>query len=186
MKGHILNLPNSLSFLRILLIPFFIYYFDKGDIWIANAILVAAVLSDWFDGQTARWTNEVSDMGKILDPLADKLCLAAVAVYFMVVGDLPVWFVVFVVIRDLLIFAGAAYVKHHHQVITTSLWPGKWAVGFVSIMFFSMVWPHPFFEQYPVKEIFMYLSVVMLLVSFLQYAMRFYRIQKRQEPGLGA
>ena len=184
MKGHIINLPNSLSFLRILLIPFFIYYFDKGDIWIANTILVIAVLSDWFDGQAARWTNEVSDMGKILDPLADKLCLAAVAFYFMAIGELPVWFVVFVVTRDLLIFLGAAYVKHYHQVITTSLWPGKWAVGFVSMMFFTMIWPHAFFERYPVQEIFMYLSVFMLLVSFIQYCVRFYRIQRGAESGL--
>ena len=186
MKGHIVNLPNSLSLLRVLLIPFFIYFFDKGDIWIANTILVVAVLTDWFDGQTARWTNEVSDMGKILDPLADKLCLALVAFYFMVIGKLPVWFVVFVVARDLLIFLGAAYVKHRHKVITTSLWPGKWAVGFVSMMFFAMVWPHPFFDRYPVQEIFMYLSVFMLLISFIQYCVRFYRIQQGVETGLEA
>lgn len=184
MKGHIVNLPNFLSVLRILLIPFFIYYFERGDIWIANAILVIAVLSDWFDGQTARWTNEVSDMGKILDPFADKICLAAVAVYFMVIGELPVWFVVFAVIRDLLIFFGAAYVKHRHQLITTSLWPGKWAVGFVSMMFFSMVWPDPFFDRYPVQEFFMYLSVILLSYSFMQYLFRFLRIHRGEDAGL--
>lgn len=176
MKGHIVNLPNFLSVLRILLIPGFIHYFERGDIWIANTILVVAVLTDWFDGRAARWTNEVSDMGKILDPLADKICLASVAVYFMYRGELPVWFVAFVVTRDLLIFLGAAWVKHHYKVITTSLWPGKWAVGFVSMMFLAMVWPHPVFDRYPVQEFFMYLSVIMLFLSFLQYFMRFFRI----------
>jgi CDP-diacylglycerol--glycerol-3-phosphate 3-phosphatidyltransferase len=180
-KGHIVNLPNFLSLLRIVLIPFFIYYFDRGDTWTAIGVLVAAVLTDWFDGQTARWTHEVSDMGKILDPLADKLCLAAVALYFMYTGDLPLWFVGFVLLRDLLIFLGAAYVKYRHKVITTSLWPGKWAVGFVSMMFLAMIWPHPVFERYPVQEFFMYLSALMLLFSFVQYCLRFYRIQKGME-----
>jgi len=175
-KGHIVNLPNVLSISRIFMIPFFIYYYDRGDIWTAIGVLAAAVLSDWFDGQTARWTNDVSDMGKILDPLADKICLASVAAYFMYTGELPVWFVLFVVARDLLIFLGAAYVKYRHQMITTSLWPGKWAVGFVSMMFFAMVWPHPVFDRYPVQDFFMYLSVLMLFLSFLQYTRRFFRI----------
>ncbi|MBF0586516.1 CDP-alcohol phosphatidyltransferase family protein [Prosthecochloris sp. N3] len=181
MKGHIVNLPNILSLSRIVLIPFFIYYYDRGDIWTALGVLVVAVLTDWFDGRTARWTHEVSDMGKILDPFADKVCLATVAVYFMYIGELPVWFVVFVVLRDLLIFLGAAYVKYRHQVITTSLWPGKWAVGFVSMMFLAMIWPHPVFDRYPLQEFFMYLSVLMLFVSFVQYSLRFYRIVKGLE-----
>lgn len=181
MEGRIFNLPNSLSFLRILLIPFFLYYLDNGHLTVAIVIMMVAVLSDWFDGHAARWTNEVSEMGKILDPLADKLCLASVAVYFFFKGDLPLWFVLFAIIRDLLIFVGAAYVRFRHSVVTTSLWPGKWAVGFVSMMFIAMVWPHPFFERYAVKEIFLYLSVIMLLYSFLQYCVRFNRIHKGQD-----
>jgi CDP-diacylglycerol--glycerol-3-phosphate 3-phosphatidyltransferase len=177
-NGKIFNLPNSLSFLRILLIPWFLYYFHTGNLTVSVTLMIIAVLSDWFDGQTARWTNEVSEMGKILDPLADKLCLASVALYFLWIGQLPLWFVLFVVSRDALIFLGAAYVKFRHSVVTTSLWPGKWAVGFLSMMFIAMVVPHPFFERYAVKESFMYLSVVMLFYSFIEYCLRFYRIQK--------
>jgi CDP-diacylglycerol--glycerol-3-phosphate 3-phosphatidyltransferase len=177
-NGKIFNLPNSLSFLRILLIPWFLYYFHTGNLTVSVTLMIIAILSDWFDGQTARWTNEVSEMGKILDPLADKLCLASVALYFLWVGQLPLWFVLFVVIRDVLIFLGAAYVKFRHRVVTTSLWPGKWAVGFLSMMFIAMVVPHPFFERYALKESFMYLSVVMLFYSFVEYCLRFYRIQK--------
>jgi CDP-diacylglycerol---glycerol-3-phosphate 3-phosphatidyltransferase len=177
-QGHIINLPNFLSFLRILLIPWFIYYLHAGRTEVALVIMIIALLSDWFDGRAARWTNEVSDMGKILDPLADKLCLASVAVYFLWRGALPVWFVVFVVLRDLLIFFGAAWIRHRHNVLTTSLWPGKWAVGFVSMMFISMIWPHPLFARYPVKDFFMYLSAVMLFYSFVEYGVRFYRIRQ--------
>ncbi len=181
MEGPIFNLPNSLSLLRVILIPWFLYYFHTGNIRIAIIIMVIAVLSDWFDGQTARWTNQVSDAGKILDPLADKLCLASVAVYFLWVGQLPLWFVLFAVLRDMLIFAGAAYVRFRYAVVTTSLWPGKWAVGFVSMMFIAMVWPHPFFKLYPVKEFFLYLSTAMLFYSFVQYCVRFYRIHNGLE-----
>jgi CDP-diacylglycerol--glycerol-3-phosphate 3-phosphatidyltransferase len=180
-EGRIFNLPNSLSFLRIILIPWFLYYFHTGHLKTAMVIMIVAVLTDWFDGQTARWTNEVSEMGKILDPLADKLCLASVAVYFLLIGELPLWFVLFAVIRDIMIFIGAGYVKFRHSVVTTSLWPGKWAVGFVSMMFIVMVWPHPFFRHYPLKEFFLILSTVMLLYSFVLYCVRFYRIHKGQD-----
>lgn len=176
MQGHIFNLPNFLSFLRILLIPWFLTSYHAGRTTEAIAVMIVAVLTDWFDGHAARWTNEVSEMGKILDPLADKLCLASVALYFLWVGELPLWFVLFAVVRDLVIFAGAAWIRHRHQVLTTSLWPGKWAVGFVSMMFIAMVWPHPVFDRWPVKEFFLYLSTLMLLYSFIQYCYRFYRI----------
>ncbi|NTW70060.1 MAG: CDP-alcohol phosphatidyltransferase family protein [Chlorobiaceae bacterium] len=178
MEGHIINLPNFLSVLRIILIPWFLYYFHTGQTTVAIAIMIVAVLSDWFDGQAARWTNEVSDMGKILDPLADKLCLASVAIYFLWIGELPLWFVIFVVLRDILIFIGAAFVRVRHSVVTTSLWPGKWAVGFVSMMFIVMVWPHPVFVRYPLKEFFLYLSTAMLFYSFVLYCLRFLRIHK--------
>jgi CDP-diacylglycerol--glycerol-3-phosphate 3-phosphatidyltransferase len=177
-QGHIVNIPNFLSFLRILLIPGFIYCLHTGQSGTAMLIMIVALLSDWFDGQTARWTNEVSDMGKILDPLADKLCLASVALYFLWKGELPAWFVVFVVLRDLLIFFGAAWIRHRHNVLTTSLWPGKWAVGFVSMMFITMVWPHPLFDRWPFKDFFMYLSTATLLYSFVEYCVRFYRIRQ--------
>jgi len=58
-EGRIFNLPNFLSFLRIILIPWFLYYFHTGHLTIAIVIMIVAVLSDWFDGQAARWTNEV-------------------------------------------------------------------------------------------------------------------------------
>ena len=183
MEGRIFNLPNSLSFLRIFLIPWFLYYYHHGHLTIAIAIMVFAVLTDWFDGRVARWTNEVSEMGKIIDPLADKLCLASVAIYFLVVGQLPLWFVLFVVLRDLLIFIGAEDVKLRHSVVTTSLWPGKWAVGFVSMLFIVMVWPHPVLKLYPLKELFLYLSAVTLLYSFYEYCIRFYRIHKGLDYG---
>ncbi len=178
MQGHIVNLPNFLSFLRILLIPGFLYLLQTGRSGEAFAVMIIALLTDWLDGRAARWTNEVSDMGKILDPLADKLCLASVALYFLWKGELPLWFVLFAVLRDLVIFIGAAWIRHRHNVLTTSLWPGKWAVGFVSMMFIAMIWPHPVFDRYPVKEFFMYLSAVMLLYSFVEYCIRFYRIRK--------
>jgi CDP-diacylglycerol--glycerol-3-phosphate 3-phosphatidyltransferase len=180
-KGRIVNLPNFLSFLRILLIPWFLYYFHTGQFDTAIVIMIVAILTDWFDGQAARWTNEVSEMGKILDPLADKLCLASVALYFLWMGQLPLWFVLFAVLRDILIFIGAGYVKLRHSLVTTSLWPGKWAVGFVSMMFIAMVWPLAVFKQYPVKEFFLYLSTVMLLYSFALYCLRFYKIHKGLE-----
>lgn len=177
MEGRIINLPNFLSLLRIILIPWFLYYYHAGQFAVAITIMVVAILTDWFDGRAARWTNDVSETGKILDPFADKLCLGSAALYFLWIGRLPLWFVLFVILRDVLIFSGAAYIRYRYSVVTTSRWPGKWAVGFVSLMFITMVWPHPFFVRYHLQEFFMYLSVVMLSYSFVEYCVRFYRIQ---------
>jgi hypothetical protein len=91
-RERIFTLSNFLSILRVLLVIPFIYFFSSGDKLIAFILVLIAISTDWFDGRVARWTNTISDMGKILDPLADKLCAALLGIYFAYIGELPVWF----------------------------------------------------------------------------------------------
>lgn len=176
MDGKLLTFSNFLSFLRILLVLPFVYFFHHGEQMTAFIIMLVAISTDWFDGQVARWTNTVSDLGKVLDPLADKLCALGTAGYFLWAGKIPVWFAGMVIFRDLVIFIGGVLIKQRYKMITTALPAGKWAVGFMAMMFISMVWPNPPFPVEPVKTAFMYAATLLLLISFAQYLIRVFQI----------
>jgi len=171
-SSNIFTFSNFLSLLRILLIAPFIYYLEVDERLLAFIIMIFAISTDWFDGQVARWTNTVSDIGKILDPLADKLCALASAGYFFWKGELPVWFVIIVVFRDIAIFFGGIYLKHKYHVLTTALPTGKWAVGFLALIFIAMVWPIQSEITLIIKNVFLTLSTILLVISFAQYLLR--------------
>jgi len=100
-SSAILTIPNLLSFLRILLIPvFFILIVHEGT-ELAGLVLVGVVMStDWVDGYIARRTNSVSELGKILDPVSDRLAIAAVLVALLIRGALPLWAALLILVRD--------------------------------------------------------------------------------------
>jgi CDP-diacylglycerol--glycerol-3-phosphate 3-phosphatidyltransferase len=174
--NKLFTFSNFLSVLRILLVAPFIYFFERDEKVIAFIIVLLAISTDWLDGRVARWTNTVSDMGKILDPLADKLCGALMAMYFSWRGDVPIWFMVFLVTRDVTIFLGGVYAKHTRGIITTALPAGKWAVGFLALMFVALVFPNPPFDAVLLKDTCMWIAAVLLFVSFAQYTIRFVNI----------
>ncbi len=99
-----MNLPNALSLVRIFLVPVLVVFlvvfaqpFDKT----AAAVFLAAVLTDWLDGRIARSTRQVTTLGKLLDPVADKLLVSASLISLVQVGRAPAWMVVLIVCRDL-------------------------------------------------------------------------------------
>jgi len=181
-KEKLLTFSNALSVLRVVCVPFFIWSHSLGQNSLAMIIFVIAVASDWFDGRVARWTNTVSELGKILDPLADKITGALIAAYAAFIGEVPVWFLIVLLLRDGLIFSGGIYAKSKKHLITTSLWAGKVAVGFLAGMLAAALWRDPFFDPYIsrllVRDSCMWISLFLLLYSFGQYALRFYDILK--------
>jgi cardiolipin synthase len=109
-SSAILTVPNLLSFLRILLIPVFVGLIVHQGTEMAGMLLFAGVAAtDWVDGYVARRTNQVSELGKILDPVADRLAVGAGLVAVMVRGALPVWAGVAILVRDgAVLIVGAA------------------------------------------------------------------------------
>ena len=100
-SSAILTIPNLLSFLRILLIPVFVGLIVHEGTEMAGMLLFAGVAAtDWVDGYVARRTNQVSELGKVLDPVADRLAVGAGLVAVMVRGALPVWAGVAILVRD--------------------------------------------------------------------------------------
>ena len=100
---RILTIPNVLSLLRLGTVPVFVWLFVTGRELAAAIIYVAGAWSDFFDGYIARRTNSVSEFGKLLDPLADRIFIAALAVALLARDALPWSLVAVVVVRDLLV-----------------------------------------------------------------------------------
>ena len=99
-----MNLPNKLTMLRIILIPFFVFFLLYPGIpygkWIALAIFCVASLTDLADGKIARKYNLVTDFGKFMDPLADKLLVCSAMIGLIELGRIPSWIVIVIIARE--------------------------------------------------------------------------------------
>ena len=94
------NLPNALTSLRILVIPVFLWLLLTGQMWWAFGVFVALMITDKLDGDIARARNLVTDFGKIADPIADKALITAALVGLNIIGVLPVWVTVVILVRE--------------------------------------------------------------------------------------
>jgi CDP-diacylglycerol--glycerol-3-phosphate 3-phosphatidyltransferase len=135
MKREFLTISNLLSLFRALLtIPFALVMLLPDPplrLW-AVGIVLAGMLTDKLDGDLARARGEETEWGKILDPLADKLCIAVMAIVLLKLGDVPFWFVLALVARDLLILAGGLYLKSTRGVVLPSNLLGKWTATVIA------------------------------------------------------
>jgi cardiolipin synthase (CMP-forming) len=102
-----MNLPNYITLLRVVLIPFFVNLMIYGYYRPALIVFVAACVTDALDGMIARLTNSKTDLGAFLDPMADKLLIISAFVTLVLLGMLPVWLVIIVVSRDIILVLGS-------------------------------------------------------------------------------
>jgi cardiolipin synthase len=107
-SNRVLTVPNVISFARILLIPVFVLLLLHHGTEAAGLILLAGVVStDWVDGQVARRTGQVSELGKLLDPVADRLAIAAALVTLVVRDAFPLWAALLILVRDAAVLVAA-------------------------------------------------------------------------------
>jgi cardiolipin synthase len=108
-SSAVLTIPNVLSAARIAAIPLFCWLTARPDTRLAGIALFAAVVgSDWLDGYVARRLGQVSELGRILDPVADRLAIAAGILTFAIVGIFPFWAALLVLVRDVVVLLGGA------------------------------------------------------------------------------
>ena len=124
-----MNLPNKLTVLRVIMVPFFVFFMltDVGGAankWIALAIFVIASLTDMLDGKIARKYNLVTNFGKFMDPLADKLLVTACMMIFVGWGRMPSWLVFIVIAREFAI-SGLRMVAANNGTVIAAGWSGK-------------------------------------------------------------
>jgi CDP-diacylglycerol--glycerol-3-phosphate 3-phosphatidyltransferase len=168
MKRDFLTVPNLLSLLRLLLaVPFATVMLSShpdSRIW-GTVIIVLGVLTDKFDGVLARKLHQESEWGRILDPVADKVCVATAAVVLLVLGELPLWFAGMVLGRDLLILAGGLVLKTRRGVVISSNVTGKWTVGGMALLIFLLV----IRQAGAITDGLLFLCTALLALSLLQY-----------------
>ena len=123
-----MNLPNKLTILRVIMIPFFIVtlMIDSipGGKWIALGLFVIASLTDLLDGKIARKYNLVTNFGKFMDPLADKLLVCSAMIAMIELGRIPYWVVIIIIAREFII-SGFRLVASDNGVVIAAGWWGK-------------------------------------------------------------
>jgi cardiolipin synthase (CMP-forming) len=125
-SSAVVTIPNALSLARIALIPLFCWLIaDEGTrLW--GIVLFALVVStDWVDGYVARRTGQVSELGRILDPVADRLAIAAGLLTFAIVGIFPFWAALLILVRDVALLLGGAMVLWGRNIRIDVRWIGK-------------------------------------------------------------
>jgi len=177
MKRDLFTIPNALSVLRILLVLPFLEAVFSGRAdgrWWGLFWLGLAMLTDKLDGDIARWTHTESEWGRILDPLADKIGVALVALALLLKGWLPLWFVGVLLLRDLLILAGGIVIKRKTGEVVPSNMAGKWAVGVIAGTLIVAIID----STTPWLSVCIGMSLVMVALSTVGYAKRFMEIMK--------
>lgn len=125
LRNKNLTVPNAMSLFRILVIPFFAYFFLKGNLTAAIVALALSGLSDALDGMVARRFNQVTELGKMLDPLADKLTQGTVAICIAVRYPAICPLLFLLVTKELVMLCGACYLLHHKKKPCAAKWYGK-------------------------------------------------------------
>jgi CDP-diacylglycerol--glycerol-3-phosphate 3-phosphatidyltransferase len=177
MNDKIFTISNMLSILRVLLIvPVILIY--QSDLpyhreW-AIVIIVIAMVTDALDGYLARIRNEVSELGKIVDPLADKICIGLIVLMLGLTGELSWWYILLILGRDFLILIGGMIIKAKKKMILTSTMTGKITVTILAMTLLLVILGNPQFKD--IFTILFWSSIVMMGYSFSQYTYRFYSV----------
>ncbi len=182
------TVPNLLSFLRILMVPAFAVLFNKGEYLWAVAVLALSGLSDFFDGKIARRFNQISSLGKILDPIADKLTQITIAVMFYLtfakaqdelIRKFSFVFLVFLIKEAVMVIGGAALIAMGIKPGAAEM-PGKVATFAFYLIMISIIGFGPEIGiisnafncgTYPpvVMVVLICISAVLCLVAFCSY-----------------
>lgn len=142
----IYSVANLITVVRLVLVPFFFIVLIAGDGERSRltAFLIYAIAgsTDWLDGQLARRTHTVTQFGKIVDPLVDRLLLASGVVGLYLIGELPLWLPLVLVLRDMYLLYGA-YVLERYRVILPVTYIGKLTTAVLLVGFSSLIarWP---------------------------------------------
>ena len=174
-----MNLPNKLSMFRVILIPFFVVFLlvdiTPVDKWIALAIFIIASLTDMLDGKIARKYNLVTNFGKFMDPLADKLLVCSALVCLVAVDRIPAWMVIVIIAREFIISGFRLVASDNGVVIAASYW-GKFKTTFQIIMICLMIADLAALQL--LTTIVTWVAVILTVVSLVDYLVKNKEVMK--------
>ena len=169
-----MNTPNKLTLLRVILIPFFVVFMltplgGTAGKWIALGIFVIASLTDTLDGYLARRDNLVTNFGKFMDPLADKLLVCSAMICLVEMGQLPAWIVIVIISREFIISGFRLIASDNGRVIAASYW-GKFKTTFQMVMICLMIANIEALSV--VTTIVMWIALVLTIISLVDYLVK--------------
>lgn len=168
-----MNLPNKLTIFRVILIPFFVVLllFDLTayDKWIALAVFIIASLTDFLDGYIARKYNLVTNFGKFMDPLADKLLVCSAMICLVELARIPAWVVIVIIAREFIISGFRLVASDNGVVIAASYW-GKFKTTFQILMICLMIADLPSLAL--VTQIVMWVALALTVISLVDYLIK--------------
>lgn len=170
-----MNLPNKLTIIRVCLIPFFVaaLLFDHGNNYtmriVANVLFIVASLTDLFDGKIARKYNLVTNFGKFMDPLADKLLVCSALICLIELGQLPAWVVIIIISREFIISGFRLVAADNGVVIAASYW-GKFKTTFQMAAVILMIFNIPALTL--VTNIVVVIAVALTIISLVDYVVK--------------
>ncbi|QNM06919.1 CDP-diacylglycerol--glycerol-3-phosphate 3-phosphatidyltransferase [Qiania dongpingensis] len=166
-----MNLPNKLTILRVLMIPFFVFFmladfFGYPGRIIALVLFCAASFTDFLDGFIARKYHLVSNFGKFMDPLADKLLVCSALICFVERGELAAWIVIIIMAREFIISGFRLVASDNGVVIAANMW-GKFKTVSQMIMIILIILNIK--SLYILTQIFIYLALALTIISLVDY-----------------
>lgn len=175
-KSVVFTWSNLISFSRIFVAVPIIWlhrYNGMQITWLIGALVAYGIISDYLDGYVARKTDTISEWGKILDPLADKISATLLFLYAVVIGYIPLWFLLVEVIRDLIIVSGSLYIMKLRGKAPMAVTSGKWSINVLTAYWMSVFFlPEMLWLQY----FLMVGSLAFMLFSLIDYLQRFKQI----------
>ncbi|MPW25816.1 CDP-diacylglycerol--glycerol-3-phosphate 3-phosphatidyltransferase [Alkalibaculum sp. M08DMB] len=168
-----MNLPNKLTLLRVIMIPFFIFFMiadvNNGQT-IAAIIFIIASATDWLDGYIARKYNLITVFGKFADPLADKLLVSAALICLVELGAVSSWIVILIIAREFAVTGLRVLAASDNIVIAASWWGKIKTVTQMVAIIATLFNNYPFsLINIPVSTTFMYLAALFTVISGVDY-----------------
>ena len=178
------NIPNALTIVRFILVPFIVYYILTGQYITGFIVLTISGLTDILDGCIARKFNFITNFGKLVDPLADKTTQIAVLASLTFKNIVPLWILIIVFIKEILMVAGASFL-YGKKLVVSSRWYGKLA----TVLFYVAIVCSLFIEVNPniktplfgfdnyiyIDDYIYYLAVLTTIFSLVMYFRQFYQ-----------
>ena len=167
-----MNTPNKLTVARMIIVPFLVVFLLTGwggdaNRYISLALFVVASVTDWFDGYLARKNNLVTNFGKFMDPLADKLLVCSAMICMIELNRLPAWFVIIIIGREFIISGFRLIAAENGIVIAANYW-GKFKTASQMIMIILLIL-HFDGIFVTLEQLFIWLSLELTIISLITY-----------------
>ncbi len=172
-KDRILTIANLVSISRILLCIPLIYFLERNEAIYSLLIIIIMIATDLLDGFIARMANEITNFGKLIDPLADKVCFMVVCIYL--VFNQGLYLLIFfglIVVRDIIIIIIGSYLMITQSIVLESNKSGKWFIFISSLMMISFIYNLPMIIKFGLY----FSSNLLMIYSTFQYVRKYNKL----------